>query len=144
MKKIFGIVVPLIIFVAILGLLLFSYSAGRKGLGCNLDNEQGAQAGMKHFQPLINAVEQYKTEHGRYPENIELVNQNVLGNGQGFPNEKITGANVNLKADQHYFTITFFFDNDYVCLLGQARKCTYASSVYWGGKENESGKWRCE
>ncbi len=144
MKKVFGIFIPVLIILLILGLFLLAYSSGRKGFGCSLDKEQGANSGMQYFQPLIDKIEDYKVKNGRYPKNLEQIEQNIIGNGQKFPNEKITGASVNLNSEENYFTITFFFDNDYVCLLGQARKCSYQSSIYWSGKDNKGGKWQCE
>lgn len=144
MKKILGIVIPIFIILTFLGALVVSYSAGKKGIGCDLENEPGAQIGMKYFQSLIDTIEQYRTEHGTYPEKLEDINQNIFANKRGFPHPNITGASINFKPNENYFTVGFTFNNDYICPMGQSRKCTYGSGAYWGGKETEKGRWRCE
>ena len=135
MKKLFGIIVPLIILVSVLGLLVFAYSNGRKGLGCDSDKEPAVSAGKQYVQQLIDQIERYKTIHGKYPENYQDLGESILDNGKGYPNPNITGLSGDIKPDLNYFRITFTFKNDYVCPLGQARKCTYRS-------ENE--EWFCD
>ena len=144
MKKLFGVAAPILIIAVVVGLLLLAYANDRKGYGCSLENEPGAQIGMQYFQTLIEQIEQYKAEHGKYPENLENINQDTIGKGKSFPHKNITGASVNLRPDKNYFKVEFTFKNDYVCLLGQPRRCTYANSVYWGGKDTERGSWKCD
>lgn len=134
MKKIFGIGVPVFIILIILGLLFLSYSYGRKGLGCDLNNEPGVIAGKKDHQIWIDEIEKYKSIHGTYPTKIEDLDQNVLRIGKGFSHPNVTGGNSRFDPANNKYEISFTFKNDYVCLLGQIRECTYRS---------ETKKWTC-
>jgi hypothetical protein len=144
MKKRLYILIPLTILISALSLVLLYSLFGKKGFSCNNDQESGIQVGMKYFQPLVNKIEDYKVNNGKYPSKLEEINQSILGNGLPFPDKNITGASINLKPDENYFTLGFNFNNDYICLVGQVRRCTYQSSVFWSGKDTETGKWVCD
>lgn len=57
MKKVFGIIIPLLITLVTIGALLYAYSADRKGFGCNLENEPGVQVGKRDHQVWIDEIE---------------------------------------------------------------------------------------
>ena len=135
MKKIFGIAIPLIILTIILGLLGLAYSAGREGLGCDLANEPGVQAGKKYFQQFIDQMDQYKLSNGKYPKSYKDLGNSIFDDGIGYPNPNITGVSGNIDSYQGSFSITFTFKPVYLCPLGQMRKCTYYS---------ERKDWSCD
>ena len=134
MKKIFGIVIPLAVIVIILSLVVLAHLAGRKGIGCNLDNEPGVQAGKKDSQIWINEFERFRQIHGKYPSKLADLDQSALKIGQGYSSPNIEGISPYFR-NENSFEIIFTFKNDYVCPIGQSRKCTYRS---------ESKEWTCD
>ena len=135
MKKLFGIVIPLLIIFVIGVVLTIAFLAGKKGIGCDLSIEPGVQAGKKDHQIWIDEIEKYKLIHGGYPAKLEDLDQNILGIGKGFSHPNVSGGSSYFEPNGDRFSVTFYFKNDYICPLGQSRKCTYTS---------ETKDWNCQ
>ena len=128
MKKVFGILVPLLIIFVIGVVLTVAFLAGKKGVGCNPNSEPGVVAGKNESLLWINAIENYKLTQGRYPVTFDELDQSTLRIGKGYSHPNIQGISP-IFSDGNSFSVSFNFTNDYVCPLGQSRKCTYKSDT---------------
>ncbi len=121
-----------VLLIIISGTVIFC-ACSKFSLVCG-ERDLAEQAGINHFQQLIEITEQYKKINGEYPKAITDINQNVVGTGQGFPNKNITGASYAFKPQENYFDVKFYFDRERTCLIGNNRACEYTST---------SKKWSC-
>ncbi len=126
---------------------LFCNNCGSKiQLKCGIS--AASQIGIDHLQPLIDAMEQYKKDNGKYPANFNLVPKyidkipiiisgdessydqskfNILKNGQ------LGGSSRVSSEDGSYFSMQFLTKDDRTCLLGgENNMCEYSSDKpFW-------------
>lgn len=133
--------------------ILFTNNCGgqRVNLMCDPGEGEAAQAGQRFFQPLIDALEQYKAETGNYPNAMyELVPKYIdkvpdLREQERTPDEQskvnnisphsnIGGSSIAVRPDEKRFVITFYFYENKFCLLGTGGRCEF----YSGGS-----RWQC-
>ena len=129
---------------------LFSTSCNRRiyfvcGIG------EVAQTGINHFQPLIDALEKYKTDHGKYPteDTVDFVPKyidripvldctgtkpGILTTDNVLKDKRLCGGIGKSSDDENNFSIKFYPEDNRICLMGRNNICEYSS---------ESKKWSC-
>ncbi len=106
-------------------MILFS-GCSRYAVICS-ERDSVEQAGIEHFQQFVNQVEKFKSEHGKYPKNLEDLGSSIFDEGKKLPNAKITQSSYRLSPEEDFFTVEFFFDREKTCLIGNNRACEYSS-----------------
>lgn len=124
-------------------LLLNSCGGERLHLKC--DYNEAAESGKEFYQPLINALENYKADHKNYPESVfELVPKYIdkipgttdskeTANssdktGKLYSHKNIKSQIIGSSAESNYYAITFYFRDNGNCLLDKNGVCRYNSS----------------
>ncbi len=129
--------------------LLFG-SCGGKKIQTTCEISEAAQIGIDHLQPLIDAMEQYKKDNGKYPVGIDLAPKYIdkvpiisSGGEEYYDKSKFNilkhdklGASSGVNSDDgSYFNIEFTTKDERICLLGGRNNiCEYSS---------DSPSWNC-
>ena len=107
-----------------------------------------SQIGINHLQPLVDAMEQYKKDNGRYPVGIDIAPRYIdkipiisSGGEQYYDeshfnvlkHEKLSGGIGVSSDDGSYFSLKFTPIDDRICLMGRNNICEYRSDTkQWG------------
>jgi hypothetical protein len=137
------------IYASLILIFIFIISCcGTKRVVLTCDISQDSQKAINHMQPLINALEKYKTENGKYPQYFnDLVpkyteNVPMIGNEKMTPgspifdhlvNEKLGNSTANITDNESKYYIEFTTIDDRICLLGGRNNiCEYSSDKpFW-------------
>lgn len=110
---------------------------------------EASQIGINHLQPLVDAMEKYKTDNGKYPAEVAISPKYIdkipiISSGDDvqydeskfnvLKNKELHGAIGTSGQDGNYFSLRFTTDDDRICLIGKANICEYTS---------ETKQWRC-
>ena len=111
-----------------------------------------SQIGINHLQPLVDALEKYKVDNGRYPSDWRtLVPKYIdkipvilgaevspdIGNSPIYKvlrHEKLSSKLTHQDAQGQEFKLGFFTQDDRICLVGRNNICEYTS---------ETKEWNC-
>lgn len=109
-----------------------------------------SRIGIDHFQPLVYAMEKYKTDNGNYPpkdisllipkyiDKIPLIPYSKDGIDENkfntLRNERIESGSATVDENGRSFSITFYPKDERICLLGGRNNiCEYTSDKkQWG------------
>jgi hypothetical protein len=129
--------------------LLLSACGNQVYFSCRVS--EVSQLGIDHINPVVDALERYKNDSGKYPKNaLDLVpqyidkipiiinsNENLDDESKynSLVNEKIRGGAPWIADGGDYFEIKFYSKDDRICLAGGKNNfCEYTS---------ETKKWNC-
>lgn len=129
--------------------LIFSTASCEKRnfyLSCNIS--EISQIGINHFQPFIEAMEKYKIDKGKYPNTgtdlipdyldkipVIAIRGMVLDDPRVkvLKNDKITNYKAFFADGGAYFSVSFYPEDDRICLTGRNNICEYTSETkQWG------------
>ena len=129
-------------------LLLFNGCNQKINFTCGIS--ETSQTAISHIQPVIEAMEKYKNDTGRYPKNaLDLIpnyidkvpiiihKREVLDNTNKYNvlvREELRGGVPWITESGDYFEIKFYSIDNRTCLMGRNNICEYSS---------ESKKWSC-
>ena len=102
------------------------------------DNDENIRIGKEYYQPLIEALEKYKTDHGNYPEKfaqlaprylpVQAINDDDDFKGVSLPAEVSVGY-AGSRPDEHAFVISFNFRRKAGCSMFRGGMCDYYSDT---------------
>lgn len=126
---------------ALIEILLLTSCEGKKlKLVCGVS--ETSQIGINHLQPLVDAMERYKKDNGKYPIGVSLIPKYidkipVISSTPGvydestykvLQNERVGNSSGNVSEDGSYFRIEFLVRDDRICItLGRNNICEYTS-----------------
>lgn len=105
---------------------------------------EASQIGINHLQPLVDAMEKYKTDNGKYPVEVDISPKYIdkipiISSGDDvqydeskfnvLKNKELRGAIGTNSPDGNYFSLRFTTDDDRICLTGKANICEYTSKT---------------
>jgi hypothetical protein len=138
-----------VVYFSLIIIFVFSTnSCGEKKLSFNCGISNVSQKGINHMQSLIDALEEYKTQNGRYPQYFnDLVPKYtkkipMIGNERIVPgspvydhfiDENLGDSFSTISDDGSYFSIKFLPKDGRFCLMGKNNICEYTSDTKkWG------------
>jgi hypothetical protein len=128
--------------------VLFLTSCGGKKIQMTCGISEVSQVGINHLQPLINAMELYKKDTGKYPIGVDLAPKYIdkipviISGGEEYydkskfnilKHENLGGSSGINSDDGSYYSIEFLTQDDRFCLLGGRNNiCEYTSDrSFW-------------
>jgi hypothetical protein len=145
MKKLFFIFTLLLLIIS-----ANSCERGKVKIVCGIN--ETSQIGIDHLQPLVNALEKYKADNGKYPSDWRVLAPNYIdripiilnaGVSKEIGNEPIYNALRHNKLESmqtlsdetgQTFDVGFYTEDDRFCLTGKNNICEFKSG--WT-------QWRC-
>ena len=128
---------------------IFLASCGAKEVHFSCGISEVTQTGINHLKSLVDAMEKYKNDKGKYPEQvIDLIPSYidkipvVTHYADGFDNSKfdvlqsdeLQASGPLIGTGGSYFVLRLYPKDDRICLFGRNNICEYTS---------ETGRWGC-
>jgi hypothetical protein len=143
-----------LIFITMLLILVISTNSCERGkvkVVCGIS--ETAQIGINHLQPLVDALEKYKADHGKYPtsdtkdfipkyiDRLPIILNSVVSKEIGsepiynvLRHAKLESKTTSTDETGQTFELGFYTKDDRFCLTGRNNICEFRS---------EWNEWRC-
>ena len=131
--------------IKLLLVVVFLSGCNGKKIQINCEISEASRIGMRHLQPLIDAMEQYKNDTGKYPVRVDLAPKYIdkipviISEGEEYydkskfrvlKRENLGRSSGISSEDGSYYSVEFLTTDDQICLLGGRNNiCEYTSQT---------------